>query len=202
MDGYTQWAALAEAHQPALIPSLPEQEADAESLPLPGAPDVRAQAGPAQFDPPDPVHAEDQNVSNQIPTGPSIQKGTGDEKHEHYWIHTVTETIERGYYDFEAFSVPLSEDNAYQLFGLDDLRNRATILVVSISDGAEIYFGKRDRIDGSDPSTGFPLVQGSSLDYRSRNEAWIICTGGTAVIGVIEYHGEPTSDTLAEVSGK
>ena len=201
MSEYDRYAALATAHQPAVIPSLPEQESDAESLPLPGAPDVRTQAGPAQVDEPDPVDAEDENVSHQIDAGPEIKTGVADEKHEHYWIHTVTETIERGYYDFETRTLTIKEGVPVELFGLDDLRNRAEVMCIDDATGAgTLYFGKRDVIVGADPTQGFALQKGETIPggYRARHQAFVTAIGGDCKVTTIEYHGEPTSDTLAK----
>jgi hypothetical protein len=194
VSGYDQYARMAEGHNIALVPSLPDQESDAETGPLPGTPDVWQQAGPADTPKPDPVAVKG-GASSQVGTGPDIEKDGGDAKHEHYWIHSVQETIERGYADFEAYSLQCAEGAPQQIFGLDDLRNRATIALISTSSGAvTVYFGKRDRIKGADPTTALPIT--GVLDYRARAEAYIVAIGGSAVIGVIEYHGEPTSDTL------
>jgi hypothetical protein len=202
---HERWAELASGYQPAVIPTIAEQEAESGQGPLPGTAGAAPQAGLGPVPEPDPTEqlaiAGD---SSHIDSGPDIEAGSSDAKHQHYWIHSITETIERGYFDFEAYSVVLVEDVPQQVFGLDDLRNRATLVCISsTSDDAEVvtaYFGKRDRIKGADATTAMPLAVGTSMDYRSRQEAWMVAKGGNMLLSIIEYHAEPTSGTLGETS--
>lgn len=191
----------------ALIPSIPVQESEAESQVLSGAATVESPAAPYAV--PKTTGPDDEDTqslagagsSDQVPTGPKIETGAGDEKHEHYWIHTVTETIDRGNADFEAYNIPLTVGlGPVRIFGLDDLRNRADIIVTAASEGASVYFGKRDRITSDNPQTGFLLTTGAEYAFRSRQEAFIVVVGSdaTATVQVCEYKSEPTDSTLGK----
>jgi hypothetical protein len=209
-----RWAELVGAYQPAIVPSLAEQEAESETLDLPGAAgattDLRAESGTvgASVTAPTPSQVDVQSGdSQQVPTGPDIK--TGDSaKHEHYWIHTVTETIERGNAEFVSFSIPIAAGATHQLFGLNDLRTRAEIVIIDAgaqATGKKVYFGDRDIIEGADASLAFAIGARGLHEYRSRKEAWIANLEDSAlVVTVIEYTSEKGQDVLGHVkrSGK
>lgn len=197
----------AEWRQPvAQIPPIPVQEAEAESQPLEGAATVEAPQSPYAVPKTTGINDQDDQRqlgeagdSHQIPTGPDIGTEVG-ATNEHYWIHTVTETIERGNADGEAYSVELTANKPYRVFGLNDLRTRATIAVASGADGY-VAFGKRDRINSDSPQTGFRIASGAALDVRSRNEWWCVFLpsgddGMTLLINVIEYRSEVAEEVL------
>jgi hypothetical protein len=189
----------------ALIPPIPVQEEQAEAQRLPGAETVEAPAAPYAV--PAGTGVEDTakvpaeaGTSTQVPVGPDVGSGAGNERHEHYWIHTTTETIERGNADGEAWSMLLQDGKPQQVFGLNDLRTRACIAPAAEATGP-VYFGKRDRINGSDPASAFWIASGGALEVRSRNEWWVLFApgdGSTCRLSVVEWKSEPTEGTLGK----
>ena len=186
----------------AQIPPIVEQEAEAESLELPGAATVESPWTPYSVpkvpaSPEKEVDAEGGD-SNQVPWQGRSDEGAAGVRHLHYWVHTITETVERGNADFESVNYPLAEGVPVQVFGLDDLRSRATIILNAVDDDTTVYFGDRDVINGSAPqTTGIWLNSVRiSYDYRARKEAWAVAVGGNAQLGTIAYKSEPTSGTL------
>jgi hypothetical protein len=204
-DPWKEWR-----QEVAVIPPIPVQEAEAEAKRLKGAETVEAPAAPYSV-PAETGISDEEKVTGvagssvQVASGPDVKSAAGSEKHEHYWIHTVTETIDRGFYDGEAHTIPLKDGDAYQVFGLDDLRVRATLIIApkTTAEGTPsvpVYFGKRDVINGTAPETGLQLAAGSAIDVRSRNEWWVLYAPGDGSVlnlGVIQYKSEPTEGTLA-----
>jgi hypothetical protein len=93
----------------------------------------------------------------------------------------------------------LQDGKAQQVFGLNDLRSRATIAPAAEATGP-VFFGKRDRINGAAPETAFHVASGAALDVRSRNEWWVLFApgdGSTCRLNVIEYRSEPAEAALA-----
>jgi hypothetical protein len=196
----------AEYRQPvSLIPPIPVQEAEAEAQTLSGAQTVEAPAAPyavpavTGISDTEAVPAE-AGSSTHIPSEPPSKSGAGDEKHEHYWIHTVTETVDRGNYDGEAWSILLSDGKPQQVFGLNDLRSRACIWPAAEATGP-VYFGKRDRINGTNPESAAWLASGSAMEVRSRNEWWVLFApgdGSTCRLSVVEWKSEPAESVLGK----
>jgi hypothetical protein len=188
------------------IPSLPEQEAEAERLRLAGAATVMEPQQSTPFAVPidtDHPHVDVQGGdSHQVPSAPPSDEGASAVSHQHYWIHHVTETIDRGFYGFNSNSFPLAEGKATQILGLDEVRPRADLLCIKIAADTEVYVGDRDVIDGTAPQTSgitFTAAQ-QSYAYRARKELWAIAVGGAATVGVTAYRSEPTEGSLAKQS--
>lgn len=193
----------------ALIPSLPEQEAEAERLVQAGAVGLpQPQQDTPYAVPVDTDHTEpgwlpeDAGNAPQIPSAPPGAEGAAGVTHLHYWVHTVTETVDRGNFAARTFSVPLAPGAAAQLFGLNDLRTRADVTVVaadgSVASGVAVYFGTRDQIRSDNPQTAANIGASGGTTYRARAEAWVYNgTDDAVTISVIEYVSEPNSDELA-----
>lgn len=197
--------------QVAQIPGLPEQEAEAEAAVLSGATTApeRQQSTPYAV-PIDTTTDEEVDLqggdSDQVDWLPPSSEGASAVSHQHYWIHTVEETMDRGYYGFNSNAFTLKEGVPLQLLGLDDLRPLAVLVALAMANAedetAVIYIGDRDIIDSGHPEqTGIWFTsQGSSYNYRARKELWAVVIGGTATIGITSYKSEPTSGTLADKS--
>jgi len=202
--------------QVALIPSLPEQEAEAEAARLAGAANLpEPQQGTSWADPVDTTpHGEvdlQGGDSFQIPSRPPGQQGASDESHQHYYIHTITETIDRGYYGFNSVAWNLPKGVPIQILGLDDNRPRTEIeLLAQGSDGTAVYIGDRDVINSDYPQgtgiwlgTAFGASEGDTsteFTYYARKELWAISVGDDATLGVTSYTSEPNSDETAKRS--
>lgn len=204
-------------YSPKLVPPIAVQEADAEALTLPGAAnvttDLNAESGTAGAsvtpEPPDHVDAQGGD-SQQVQSQPTKVRTGDSETHEHYWIHTVTENIERGNAEFVSFTMPLPSGVPIRLFGLNDLRTRATVNIVVLDQsvpvlgaGLKVYFGDRDMIEGSAPQVAFQIGLIGTHEYRSRKEAFIVNTepdsgDGAKVVSVtvMEYTSERSEDVL------
>lgn len=190
----------------ALIPSIPEQEAEAERQKLAGAATTPENQQSTPWAVPidtTPKRGDEVDVqggdSYQVPWKAPSKTSAGGVSEEHYYIHTVQETIDRGYFGFNSVAWNLPEDEAVQVLGLDDDRPRAFLTLLSISDDTIVYVGDRDVIDGAAPqSTGIWLSNDGAFNftYRARKEIWAIAVGGTATLGVTSYTAEPNSDTL------
>ena len=200
----------------ALIPSVPEQEAQAEAERLRGARNLpEPQQSTSWADPIDTTPGDHDvtpygGKSAQIPSTPPGSEGASAVSHQHYWIHTVTETIDRGYFGFNSVAMTLAEGVPVRILGLDDLRPRAELELLAQADSnTAVYVGDRDVINSDSPqSTGIWLgtsesevyYGGGTFTYRARKELWAIAVGGPATIGVTSYQSEPTSDDLATQS--
>jgi hypothetical protein len=187
----------------AVIPSLPEQEAEAEAQRLRGAPTLpEPQQSTSYAEPVDTTPTREIDVqggdSHQVPWQGQSGEGASAVTHQHYWIHKVEETIDRGYYSFNSQAFPLTEGVPVQLLGLDDLRPRAYLLCIAVATDVVVCIGDRDMINGNAPeSTGIQFTAAQdSFDYRARKELWAIAVGGSATVGVTSYKSEPTAGTL------
>lgn len=193
----------------ATIPSLPEQEAEAERLHLAGAATAEQPQQDTPFSVPidtgdtDFVQA-DGGDSIQIPSAGMSSEGASSETHLHYWVHTVTETIDRGFTGFDSIAWNLPKGIPVQIFGLDDLRPRGEVTLLEVDDDTIVYVGNRDVLSGAAPSScGVWLMTAGDRypgGYRARNELWAVAVGGGATIGALAYKSEPTSDQLATQS--
>lgn len=191
----------------AMIPSLPEQEAEAESQRLAGAAtSPEPQQSTSYADPLDTTPHKRVDLqggdSHQVPWQPPSHEGASAVSEQHYYIHRVTETIDRGYYGFDSVAWNMKEGVAVQLLGLNDDRPRAELLVLAIDSDTIIYIGDRDVIDGAAPQTTGIWVADveSTYTYRARKELWAVAVGGSATMGVTSYKSEPNSDSLATQS--
>ena len=154
-----------------------------------------------------PDHVDAQGGDSQQVQSQPTKVRTGDsETHEHYWIHTVTENIERGNAEFVSFTMPLPHGVPIRLFGLNDLRTRANIGIVNttmngpeLGAGLAVYFGDRDMIEGAAPQVAFQIGLTGLHEYRSRKEAFIVNLASdelTLSVTVMEYTSERSEDVL------
>ena len=156
----------------ALIPSVPEQEAQAEAERLRGARNLpEPQQSTSWADPIDTTPGDHDvtpygGKSAQIPSTPPGSEGASAVSHQHYWIHTVTETIDRGYVGFNSVAMTLAEGVPVRILGLDDLRPRAELELLAQEDSnTAVYVGDRDVINSDSPQSSITAEGRSPIEH-------------------------------------
>lgn len=201
--------------QVAVLPSIPEQEAQAEAERLKGAASAPENQQSTPYSVPldtTPTHEVDAQGgdSHQVDWNEPNNQGAGGVNEQHYYIHRVTETVERGNALFNSYTLSLAAavdgvTRPVQLFGLNDLRTKADVVLCDADKaavtGAAVYFGDRDVINSDGFSQAFCIGVRGFIEYKSRKEAWIVNnTEDVVSVTVMEYISEPNSDELASRS--